>query len=599
MSKDACPNSQVPFGMQLYKALIEDISAGRPPFVRSSLLRDLRTIRKRMEQEGIQFCTIALPSLSKAIRLSFITGQFVCPSSFRTAKGTSLPRLFSGLMKEIYSDDGALLDTPDIASLTEVYQLCELGYKLDIPCDSRKSDQVIRSFVELEDEFSSFLPTFPHHHPILELARSMIAAIFKGFDPFDIYPRHGPGAVATGEKGPDKMKFKRKYSKLHRVYGYYNYFVVSPNHVRDKLTWYKSLKNESESVARVILVPKDSRGPRLISMEPLEIQYMQQGLWRAMKARLEGHPITREHVNFTSQGINRACAFVGSITGFWATLDMKDASDRVTTTLVESLFADNRKLLRCLLATRSSSTSLPDGRTVALHKFAPMGSAVCFPVESIVHYVLSVASICYTHGLPWWRASRLVYVYGDDLITTAEYADCVVKCLPLFGLKFNEGKCFIHGKFRESCGMDAFSGHQITPIRWRKPWPLRLTAGTASSFADMASLLYQRGYYRAAEIVWLGLEKELGKLPTFHLRLRCSCLRRISFLKYLHSPNKIRYNEGLQRLEHKALVIRNVDSEYTEECGWATLLRFVTTGAGLTRHVSPFVYTKKVWTELL
>ena len=571
--------SQVCFAESILGALFSDIAAGRPIGIKVSLEKDLQVIVKRLKSEGIQFCTSTLPTLAKAVTQSFRTGCFELPMGFKPLQGTSLPRLLSGLMKEIYHDDGKLRDDAAVASITEVLQITTLAYKLDVPCQDRKTQAVLADFLKTEEELTSFSDTDCFRDdPVLELARTMLQDIFSEFNPESILPKHGPGAVATGERGLEKWDFKRKYLKIHRVFPYYDYFVVGRKHLFDRIDWYRGLTPTDRGIAKVVLVPKDSRGPRLISSEPLEFQYIQQGLWRAFKPLLESHPFTRRHVNFADQTINQRLAKQGSKNGLWATLDMKEASDRVSCSLVDQLFRDT-DVHKYLFAARSDDTTLPDGRVVTLHKFAPMGSAICFPIESVVHYVLAVASIMEDTGFSRWKAARYVYVYGDDLIIRSQHAGSVMKYFPRFGLKFNPEKCFVRGPFRESCGMDAFKGHRITPIRWRKPWSQCSDACTAQAFLDFASLLYAAGYSRAAHVVWKRMEAQLGELPTVPLSpngtRESAYFSKVSRFPMYHTPHKVRYNLQFQRLQHHSYCSSTKVWE-KEKDGWSLLLKQLT-----------------------
>lgn len=602
--------SQVRFARSIIEALFFDIAAGRPLVLRKSLARDLETILSRMDNEGLSFCTITLPSLSKAMFQSFRTGHLVVPSGFRRAKGTSLPALLQGLMKEIYTVDGYLLPQASPASISEVLQVCGLGYKLCVPQSAQREQAVIDAFLQTESDLCELEESFPAGSLTLELAKSMIEEVFHWkrpdgslvFDPKEVIPRHGPGAVATGERGHRKWEFRRKYTDIHEFYPYYEYFTPSRKGLLDRIAWYRGLKTEIRGVAKVSLVPKDSRGPRLISAEPLEYQYIQQGLWREMLKLFETHPFTRQHVNFRDQGPNRELATAGSRTEkcwvSWATLDMKEASDRVSSRLIYEMFERVPTVRRALFAARSHSTKLPSGEIVDLHKFAPMGSAICFPIESIVHYVLAIAIIVRNTALSRSEARRCVYVYGDDLIISPEYAELVMEQFPRFGLKFNPDKCFIHGPFRESCGIEAFKGVDVSPARWRKPWSKRLDAVTAQAQSQFATLLYSRGYCTAAEVVWKELERRLVKLPTVPLSMDVGYLCRRTRLQHIHSPHRFRKNLRLQKLEHNAYVI-GVKSHDLGRCGWEMLHEHLLTGSVASTEVSVYSSLKRRWIGLL
>jgi hypothetical protein len=259
--------------------------------------------------------------------------------------------------------------------------------------------------------------------------------------------------------------------------------------------------------AKVILVPKDSRGPRLISCEPLENQWIQQGIMKELVKFIENHPLTKGMINFTDQAINQELARSGSITGGIATLDLKEASDRVSMALVERIFP--RPLVDALYASRSLATTLPDKSVVKLGKFAPMGSALCFPVMALTIW----AALTCEDGFTYACSSDATFVYGDDVIVpTAQAVDAIAR-LERIGLKVNADKSFTSGFFRESCGMDAFHGVDVTPCRIKTPWRDRPEPGVLTSYVAQANELYEQGYPRTAALLAANVVETYGQVP--------------------------------------------------------------------------------------
>jgi hypothetical protein len=331
--------------------------------------------------------------------------------------------------------------------------------------------------------------------------------------PRDIIPRHGPGSVATGEESGEKTHFSRIYGTVEMVYPFTEYFHFNLSHTVDALNSNTlNLLELPAGTAKVVLVPKDSRGPRLISSEPLELQWIQQGLQRKLYDIIESHRMTAGRVNFTDQTVNRALALAGSKTGTWVTLDMKDASDRVSRQLVRRLFPDN--WFEAMDACRSTGTRLPNGQFVELEKFAPMGSAVCFPVEALTFFALAVSTLRILKGYSRAKALASVFVYGDDIICRVEDYDSVMHRFPLYGLMFNEGKCCVSGSFRESCGCDAFRGVDVTPIRLKKTWcPHSSDVQELASYVAHGNALYAAGYRRSFHTIRQLVENRYGPLP--------------------------------------------------------------------------------------
>lgn len=480
--------------------------------------QDLKKFRSRVQREGFSFLTKTLPSMGKAIDFALHTDSALSIKGFKT-RGSAIPKFLGWLLDRVFLATGYVRIDADVTALKHVRQLVYFMYKLDVPYAPKTQKKVLDAFIQTEEDIKNI--DVDSSDPVIRQARTLCSRLFAGFDAGTIIPRHGPGSVATGEKVNEKQNFSRIFSKLHSVYPFDEYFTMGLSHVSDDLDWIRSLEVHDTATAKVVLVPKDSRGPRLISAEPLELQWIQQGLQRAIYPLVERHWLTAGHVNFTDQSINQYLALAGSRTGRFVTLDMKDASDRVSLRLVEELFAGT-SLLQALIACRSDMTRLPDGRVVSMAKFAPMGSAVCFPVEALCFWALAV-SVLTLNGRYCTRGENLAYglnhvwVYGDDIIMREEDYSLVLQYFPKVGLKFNESKCCTRGFFRESCGVDAFKGEDVTPIRLRTRWSSRnrLDASELCSYVALGNALYSHGYWSTASMIVELVEARYGPLPYY------------------------------------------------------------------------------------
>lgn len=502
--------------------------------------RDVVTLRRRTHAEGLGFLTKTLPSLGKDIVHALRGGRLTAPQ-FSCVCGTAIPHFLKGLLSRIFHSDGTVRDNADVCAITDCYQFCMIFYKLEVPYDPKIQGKILSKFAKVDaslpDDFSHLGDVDTRLEPnVLAVAKQLVTDIVSGLDPQDITPRHGPGAVATGEKPHQKMHFKRIYDSVEEVYPAHQHYFLDERHLFD--LWdeqYWSLDHIAEPVAKVVLVPKDSRGPRLISAEPLELQFLQQGLGRKLVQRIERHPFTRGHVNFRDQSVNRNLALLGSVAGEWSTLDLKDASDRVSLALVKELFGGTG-LLPSLLALRSKSTILPDGKVVRMRKYAPMGSALCFPVEALCFWALAVACIHIGGGVALRRAIKSVYVYGDDIIVRRGDESHIFEFFPFFALRVNKDKCCFTGLFRESCGCDAYRGQIVTPIKVKR-LPLQkrgsinckrrntaknggfpratppIDGAAYASWVSICNLLFQKCYYRAADYVKKHIERLTGPVP--------------------------------------------------------------------------------------
>jgi len=278
---------------------------------------------------------------------------------------------------------------------------------------------------------------------------------------------------------------------------------------------------------------------------------------------------------FTDQSINQQLALRASSDGSMATLDMKEASDRVSLELVKYLFPSH--WYEALYATRSGSTQLPDGRIVQLNKFAPMGSAVCFPVEALIFWALCVSVVSCTRNVPIAKARDTIYVYGDDIICSSEDHAAIRQYLPLFDLKVNDDKCCVHKTFKESCGCDAYKGVDVTPTKVRSTWSPRLDASTYASWVAYSNAFHKHGYNEVAHYIE-DLIQKIRPTPYYNEEEHDG----VGFYREhvdAYAANKAlkfrrRINKDLQRYEVYGYGIRT-RNYIASRCDWEELLRVV------------------------
>jgi len=632
---------------EVFIALIRDVQTLRSNvYTTSELRRDLKTVTNRISSEGLGFLTKTLPRLGKHLdKVLAGIGLFDAATCGFPSRNGQIPILFGSLFRSVLSADGAVLPDANAACVQSLRDLLFVFYKLELPYDPKLELKVIQRFVKTEEEIKpysdacdllalrleqehaayadafdrhGYLPHTPgspkvlgiplHWAKTVRIARRLLSRVFSGFDPKDIYPCHGPGAVSTKEQLSGKYTWTNIPARITQVYPLDEFFYASLGHVCDRQQELMSLK-DGESWAKVVLVPKDSRGPRLISCESLADQFIQQGLSRAVVRHVERHPLTRDSVRFTNQEPNRIAALAGSVAGKYSTIDLNEASDRVSLGLVRLLFPE--PVLTSLVACRSLGTRLPDGEKLLLTKYAPMGSALCFPVLALTVWSLLVA------GFKALNADRdaisSIYVYGDDVIVPTAYAEHAMITLEYFGLKINRDKSCTKGLFRESCGMDAFRGVPVTPVRIRTAWSSLRCPESYVSWVSYANSFWDRKYYMAYELVIEKLFSLYGCIPSEKdIGLTAPSLREVP--EPYRRPRS-RSNLFLQKKEYLVWCVLPV-SVSQEIDGWKMLLRYFAEACStyeLERHTSteatsvgipsgkPFsvsVYTKPKRTKL-
>lgn len=466
--------------------------------------RDLETVRSRYHAEGEGFFTKVLPQLGKAADKALAQGVPLQTEAFARRPKSQLPRFLGGLFEVVFHTDGVQRELHSdacreaaVRALKALRQLCFLYYKKEHEPTNEQTKRVLADFVAtdrgLPDDFTHLNS---HHSAVLHKARDLIHEVLCGADPKSGIPRHGPGAVSTGERRDEKDQFKRIYTALTAEYPLDEWFFFNQSHVCDSYKELESWESHETGTAKVVLVPKDSRGPRLISCEPLEYQWIQQSQMSVLVQHLERHPYTRGKVNFTDQSVNQRLAALGSLRNEWDTLDLSEASDRVSVAMLKALFPDN--WVRALMASRSSATKLPDGRVVTLKKFAPMGSAVCFPVEALCFWALCVAVQCIQGHRSRKTVMNETFVYGDDIVVRCGNHAAIDQLFNSVGLKLNAKKCCVGTTFfRESCGFDAFHGQKVTPLRWRATSVI-VSASNLATTTAFSNAAWSEGWVRTA-----------------------------------------------------------------------------------------------------
>jgi hypothetical protein len=467
----------------------------------------------RYVYEGISFVTKTLPKFGKHFDVCLKSGEFTPTSLFKRGKGV-LPCFMQGLTKKVFNTDGTLLDNPDCDAIRLIRQICGMFYKLEMDYPKELEDVGVSNFVACDVSLDHVRNIDLDQSGAIYIAQEFITKLFKHFDPDEISPRPGPGQTADKVSRQDRYEPHVIYKQLHEAYPYYKYFYTSSRHLLDSVRRYRQLPKIPSGISRLAFVPKDSRGPRIICMEPHEYMWLQQGLGRALVDWCESHYLTKGHVNFTDQTINGKLALQSSSNREYATLDMKEASDRISADLVDILFEGVPRLRDKLLALSTPEIALPNGDILRKKKYAPMGSALCFPVMSIVHYALGIAAMkCENPRVPLKHLTKVYYVYGDDLIVKTKYANTLLEYFPLFGMMFNTEKCCIQGHFRESCGVDAYAGVDVTPQRVRKNPFVKSKPTDLPNLVAMFQGFFRRGLWNVAK-VWQDLIiARFGDLP--------------------------------------------------------------------------------------
>lgn len=518
--------------------ICEDIRRAYPTL--KGLDLDLERLSLLVSERGLGVFTLDLPCRDNQLLAGLETGRLSSEGTKKYSKRYAVPRLFAGLYMRIFDRELCLRSDADVNAIAFLRQIFCIGKKIEVQCSRKRTQTAIEEYIHVEqqmvpptlrwgqdsldctgvrnrvhlcDSLGPDLPLYPEYN-LGRSARSQL--LLQRCQHFADYLagklglycpecvldanqaagrglglKHGPGAVAERSgKYYDKYRFSNWSAKLQGLY---------PWETTGKMPLDPRVKPRNHEVpARLLCVPKTAKGPRIIAAEPSEHMFCQMLFANWLVDRISSTELSR-FIDFRDQSKSGRLVLKASSDQSLATIDLSSASDRLSLYVVERIFRSNPSILKAIHASRTRWLRLPNGEAIELKKFASQGTALTFPIQTLVFWVIAMAC-CYDgipsdEGLKGFREK--VRVYGDDIIIpTTRYAD-VVELLQQLGLKVNVEKSFSRGHFRESCGVDAFRGYDITPTK-----PKTTTSDSPAScqaILDTVNNLFCKGYWYASD----------------------------------------------------------------------------------------------------
>lgn len=416
--------------------------------------------------------------------------------------------------------------TGDPAILRFLYTFLNFGKKLEYVDDSFE-EVAFRDWQDCEKRLSDLSLVDDD----CDALRIILESCLPRFQVNDFAPKFGPGRVQ--ERGIEGRISKIRnfeydsYIDRFLFHGHIGMYGMGEDHglsaekVIPNLDGWAPGRRECSRVARLRFVPKNLKTARSICMEPNVLMFFQQGVMREFLQHIDKSCFSR-FIRIRDQARNRDLALFGSYTGEVDTLDLSAASDSVSMALVKAVFPPSWQIP--MRATRSHSCITPDGGLHRLMKFAPMGSALCFPTQCMIFVSICIYAAClYTyeveHGdgdfLCWLKANlervldsipdkphswsarfQPIAVYGDDICVDRRLTPIVRTILARLGFVMNDSKSFMGSQaFRESCGGFYLDGNDITPLYFRIGGVReRLTPEHVASQVQLINAARERGY---------------------------------------------------------------------------------------------------------
>lgn len=583
-----------------WKSLVEDIS-DMSELDSILFVRDYDDLAASVQNRGHEeIFFLKLPEICSDLENSLETGKYVrrAQGPLTALKGT-LPRFLNTLYLSVFSEDGMLLETPNPEAIRHLRQALRVFKKYDVDCPTASKERAIDAFVSIEQELPD--PSlswgaddlvvsrgFPSLVDLVYTAireprvREILDADFAGWNEGQILrdasyvqlicdrtlkgfgrslagfkPKHGPGAVAE-RFDSSKYEFPSWPQRLEKFFPFSDWGIPNLNFAGQELTE----GFLTSPPAKLIGVPKDFKGPRLIASEPIAAQFVQQGLMMLIRSNIS-KTVLHHSLSIEDQEPSKNLALLASVDRSFSTIDLSSASDRLSCSVVECVFRRSFSFLEALNSARTPQIVTPRG-TLTAKKFAAQGAAFTFPIQSIV-YTMICAGVILSDS-PSCRHSdifRKVRVYGDDMIVPSDVFTRICTLITALHLRVNTGKSFKKGFFRESCGMDAYAGVNVTPAYIGTVHNPRMPTST-ESVIECSNNLYLKGYIRTSVTL-------LDSIP-WHIRKWVPYVRVGSTILGIKSharrARKTRYNRDLHRYESKILAVESkalrtsIDGQY-------------------------------------
>lgn len=401
--------------------------------------------------------------------------------------------------------------------------------------------------------------------------KPIVSWLLEGYDSneFPNYGKHGPGSTNIGAK---------TIAEKNRAY--------RPTRQTSELVVEHPVEISKEPFAapsdsRLEFVAKDNKSLRTIGLEgPAEMTAQQSRKQSLYFMTDEGFLNLSRFVMFKDQRFSQRLALAGSRVKSDpetrpATIDLKDASNRVSIDLVCQAFSGNT--LHDLMCGRSwymakenpdidGVSQVPDLHELSM--FAGMGNALTFPVQTTIFTALAVLAVSRTLYQRWfgcvdpdsyliedvYEEDRIVVdyvlhqldlrrqyeidnglepsqhvaererffggirVYGDDIIIPEMSGDAVRMLFQLLGkagLRVNEHKSFFTPyACREACGVFAVNGVDITPLRFRIPVNPESSLMDTATYEALRSLT-NRAFEKGRKVLYRMLIREIKTRQIF------------------------------------------------------------------------------------
>jgi hypothetical protein len=198
----------------------------------------------------------------------------------------------------------------EVKYLRAMIQILVFCYKIEQIPTNEQIEVARKSYRQNEVELATWREGFkPSAGHLFRLARNTISSIIYRANWQEIVPSHGPGAVYPPAKPKDRTFFTTDYDAITSVYPIDKYFALLPDYWDETIvrqSKYMDIKSD-RILSNLVLVPKDTRGPRTICVHPAEAIWIQQGLRKELERCVKRSKFSK-YINFEDQTVNQRLA---------------------------------------------------------------------------------------------------------------------------------------------------------------------------------------------------------------------------------------------------------------------------------------------------
>lgn len=353
----------------------------------------------------------------------------------------------------------------DPYTLKKLRQVAEFDKRIIWPEDTSFEDLSVKCF----QDFADSQKTFGIKHPmskraqlVLERSREICTQIL-GYFSIDEWLYH----CSFGKRAAVTLPLRESYLdvRFQRVSGsktqlqWFGESLATDVHLL-RAVRSKRYKRRIIAHVRAAAVPKSWKSARIVVPDTVVGGFLSRGLGAYMRIRIERNT----HIDLAKQqDRHRRWARKASLTGKYATIDMRKASDSFVEEHIEWIMPLDWQTP--VFDVRNSKCDV-GGQVIDLKSVMLMGSGHTFPLQTLLFYCLAEA----TRQL--LNVAGHVSVYGDDIMLPTDVAPYFSIVMDDLGFSINSEKSFWESHdpllpsftlFRESCGGDYKGGIDVRP----------------------------------------------------------------------------------------------------------------------------------------